>query len=219
VVELQEELAREQAAGLRVAEDRAAEIGRANQWAAALNQEVEERRARVVELQEELAAQQASVRRTVEGYAAKVAELEADVRVKTQWAASLDREVEERRARVVELQEELVAEQARGRTTAEGYAAKVVELEADTRAKTKWAASLAAEVQQQTAALAAAVAQLHLTEMDLDERTAWALRLQEEARKWQEEAQSLEGQMALLRASRWMKLGRKVGLGPEFPAG
>jgi SAM-dependent methyltransferase len=187
------------------------EMERANQWAASLNREVEERGARIVELQEELVREQASAQRIAEGYA-------ADMERANQWAAALNREVEERRARVVELQEEMAAEQASARRTAEGYAAKVVELEADIRNKVEWAANLTAEVQKQTGALVAAVEQLHLTEKDLEERSAWALQLQEEARKWQEEARRLADQVVLFRASRWVKLGHKVGLGPDFPA-
>jgi SAM-dependent methyltransferase len=187
------------------------EMERANQWAASLNREVEERGARIVELQEELVREQAGAQRIAENYA-------ADMERANQWAASLNREVEERRARVVELQEEMAAEQASARRTAEGYAAKVEELEADVRGKAEWAANLTAEVQKQTGALAAAVEQLHLTEKDLEERTAWALQLQEEARKWQEEARRLGDQVVLFRASRWVKLGHKVGLGPDFPA-
>jgi hypothetical protein len=53
---------------------------------------------------------------------------------------------------------------------------------------------------------------LHRTEKELQERTAWALRSQEEAN-------GLAQQMELVRASRWMKLGRKVGLGPVLPLG
>jgi SAM-dependent methyltransferase len=139
-----------------------------------------------------------------------------------QWAASLNQEVEERRARVTELQEELAGEQESSRRTAEGYLAKVADLEADIRAKTQWAIDtetrLTAEVQQQTDALVAAVEQLHRTEKDVEERTAWALQLQEDARKWQEEARRLEGQVSLYRTSRWVKLGRKVGLGPDISA-
>jgi SAM-dependent methyltransferase len=128
-----------------------------------------------------------------------------------QWAASLNQEMEARGARVVELQEEMAAEQERARHTAEGYAAKVAELEADIRAKVQWAADLNAEVRKQTGALVATMAQLQLTEKELEERTAWALQLQEEARL-------MGDQVALFRASRWVKLGRKVGLGPDLPA-
>ena len=60
------------------------------------------------------------------------------------------------------------------------------------------------------AELAQAVDALHRTEAERDERTRWALSLQEEARK-------LEAQLGMVRASRWVKLGRKVGLGPALP--
>jgi SAM-dependent methyltransferase len=135
-----------------------------------------------------------------------------------QWAASLGLELEGRHARIVELQEEFAREQDSARQAAEGYAAKVREVEADVREKTQWAADLTAELNRQTEALTKAVEQLHRSDKELEARTAWALQLQEEARKWQEEARGLEGQVALYRASRWVKLGRRVGLGPDFRA-
>ena len=135
-----------------------------------------------------------------------------------QWAEALNRELEERRARIVELQEEFAREQENGRQVAEGYAAKVAALELDIQDKTRWAidteTSLTAVIRDQTERLSRAVADLgtavealHHTEKELEERTAWALRLQDEARR-------LEEQVALFRASRWVKLGRTVGLGP-----
>ena len=135
-----------------------------------------------------------------------------------QWAGTLNQELEERRARVVELQEEFAREQESARKVAEGYAAKVADLERDIQDKTKWAidteTNLTAVIRDQTERLMRAVADLgiavealHHTEKELEERTAWALRLQDEARQ-------LEEQVALFRASRWVKLGRTVGLGP-----
>ena len=44
----------------------------------------------------------------------------------------------------------------------------------------------------------------------LEERTEWARRLQGET-------SALSHQLALIRESRWMKLGRKVGFGPVLP--
>ena len=132
------------------------------------------------------------------------------------WAATLDRDLEERRARVMELQEEIIREQESARKTVEGYAAKVRDLEQDIREKTQWAIDtetrLTAEVQHQTDELVRAVEALGNVEQQLEERTAWALRLQEEGR-------NLEEQLAMFRASRWVKLGRKVGLGPALPTG
>lgn len=127
------------------------------------------------------------------------------------WAEEQNREIEERRARIVVLQEELARDQDLARKTAEEYAAKVSELESDVEAKTRWAldveTTLKAEVDKQTAELVKAVNALHETEKELQDRTAWALKLQEEARR-------LEEQVASFRASRWVKLGRKVGLVP-----
>ena len=67
--------------------------------------------------------------------------------------------------------------------------------------------------------LARAVDVLHNAEKELEERTAWALRLDEEKRQLEEARRGLEQQLAMVRASRWVKLGRRFGLGPELPAG
>jgi hypothetical protein len=124
------------------------------------------------------------------------------------WAERLNRELEQRSARVPELQEELAREQANARKVAEGYAAKVAALEQENLNLGEWAGRLTSEAQKQTQDLERAVAALHQTEKELDERTAWALRLEEESRL-------LAGQLALFRGSRWVRLGRKVGLGPQ----
>jgi len=188
------------------------ELERSNQWAETVNRELKERRARIVELQEEFAHEQESARKVIEGQ-------EEELKRSHQWAEALNRELEERRARIVELQEEFAREQENARQVAEGYAAKVADLERDLQDKTRWAidteTSLTAVIRDQTERLSRAVADLgsavealHHTEKELEERTAWALRLQDEARR-------LEEQVALFRASRWVKLGRTVGLGPS----
>jgi ubiquinone/menaquinone biosynthesis C-methylase UbiE len=124
------------------------------------------------------------------------------------WAEEQNREIAEGRALIAGLQAEAVE-------LAAGYEAKLRELEADIEAKIKWARdveqALTTEVKKQTADLVAAVEALHRTEKELEERTTWAFRLQEEAK-------ALAEQLALVRASRWMKLGRKVGLGPVLPS-
>lgn len=124
-----------------------------------------------------------------------------------QWAAALNVELQERRARVAELQDELARDQANTRKVVEGYTAKVASLERQNDETTRWAEGLNAEIQRQGKELELAVDALHRTEKDLEERTTWALRLKDEG-------QQLEQQLALFRASRWVRLGRKVGLGP-----
>jgi SAM-dependent methyltransferase len=128
-----------------------------------------------------------------------------------QWAEELSRELAQRGARVVELQEELARDQENARRMADGYAAKVASLEEENREKTRWAldtdARLTAEIRTWTERLAGALEELRRTEKDLEERSAWAQRLREEV-------DQLEALLAVFRASRWVKLGRKVGLGP-----
>lgn len=131
------------------------------------------------------------------------------------WAEELNTKLAAREARIVELQEELAA-------VAAGYAAKVADLEEDVRKKTQWAIDtetrLQAEVDEQTAALARAVDALHETERELESRTEWARSLEADIQRLEKEAGVLKRQIALYAHSRWMKLGRKLRLGPEFPA-
>jgi ubiquinone biosynthesis O-methyltransferase len=144
------------------------------------------------------------------------ARLEGELEKSNRWAADLKRELEERHARVAALQAEMAEEQEKAREMAASYEAKVAELEADVRSKIQWAldveTALIIEVKKQTADLVKAVEALHHTERELHERTAWALRLEKEAGE-------LAQQVELFRASRWVRLGRKVGLGPTLPTG
>ena len=59
---------------------------------------------------------------------------------------------------------------------------------------------------------------LHETEADLADRTNWAQSLDREVAALRDELARASGQLALYQASRWVKLGKKVGLGPEPPA-
>jgi SAM-dependent methyltransferase len=130
------------------------------------------------------------------------------------WAQAQAAELEDCYARITELQDEMAREQAAAQKMADGYNAMILGLEDDLRAKTKWAldveAALTAEVKKQTADLVRAVEALHHTEKELEERTAWALKLQEETGR-------LGDQLALIRASRWYRLGNRVGMGPPLP--
>ncbi len=127
------------------------------------------------------------------------------------WAASLNAELKERSARVEALQEELAEEQESAQQMAEGYEAQVNELQEDVEEKIGWAQDAERRLDAEIADKKLALDALHRTETERDERTQWALDLQRQA-------QALEAQLALYRGSRWVKLGRKVGLGPELPA-
>ena len=64
-----------------------------------------------------------------------------------------------------------------------------------------------ADVRAKSEELAAAVTLLDAAEQTVIERTEWARRLEREV-------QALEAQVSAVQASRWMKLGRSLGLGP-----
>ena len=128
-----------------------------------------------------------------------------------QWADALNLELGERRARVDELQQELAREQ-------ENAQAQIRQLEQELAQKIEWARSLDAALAKEIAEKKRAVDMLHETEADLAERTAWAQRLEGEVTALREELARVSGQLALYQASRWVKLGKKVGLGPESRA-
>src|ERR1039458_4636755 len=129
------------------------------------------------------------------------------------WAEELNATLAERGARIGELQEELARDQENARLVVAGYNAKIAAPDQENREKTKWAldteAHLTAELRKIADALTQTSATLEQTEKDLRERSTWALRLEEEKRQ-------LEDLLAMVRASRWVKLGRKVGLGPAL---
>ena len=109
-----------------------------------------------------------------------------ELKERTEWAERLDVELKAASNRVLELQNELEAMRR-------GYEAKVEELEGYNVAKTQWALRLDSELRQSEALVV--------------ERTEWAQR--EEA-----ERTRLSEILDLVRASRWIKLGNKLGLGP-----
>jgi SAM-dependent methyltransferase len=84
------------------------------------------------------------------------------------WAQKLSGELDEARARIVQLQDEFADEQKRAQQAIDG-------LEADNLKKTEWALALS-------------------TELDV-----------------------LRGQLAMVVASRWVRAGHKIGLGPPLP--
>ena len=128
------------------------------------------------------------------------------------WAIELENQLTATQSRVAQLQDELRTEQRNSTAVAAGYAKKVAELEQENREKTNWAietesrltADLAARAQQ----LAETVHLLDTAEQTVVERTEWAQRLEAEMAQ-------LRAMLEMIRESRWIKVGRTVGLGPR----
>jgi ubiquinone/menaquinone biosynthesis C-methylase UbiE len=175
-----------------------------------------EREQHVVLLEKELAQAKAWLRQTEQerdGLLSMFQSQKDELEARNRWAAQLNEQVATTQARVVELQNELTREQAAAAEVAAGYETKVQELENEGRAKTQWAmdteARLSTELQEKCTELAECARLLDESQALVEERTRWAQRVDTERT-------ALETQLNLIRASRWQKLGRKLGLGPQW---
>ncbi len=119
------------------------------------------------------------------------------------WAGELTQKLEAAGERIVELQDEYARHQEAAREA-------VAKLEGEVRAQTEWALNTSAELEEKCKELAHAVDLLHKSEALVEERTAWARRLEAQLSE-------VEQQLAMYRASRWVKLGRRLSLGPRLP--
>jgi len=117
------------------------------------------------------------------------------------WAQRLDQELKTAGERIFALQNEAA-------DLAAGYQAQVARLEQEDQIKTEWARQASAELEAKCQELAHCVDLLDTAEATVRERTTWAQNAE------QGRAQ-LEAQLEMIRASRWLKLGRRAGLGPD----
>jgi SAM-dependent methyltransferase len=129
------------------------------------------------------------------------------------WAKELDTQLKASRQRIADLQDEAFAQHKAALAVAEGYENQLRKLETELQARTEWAQGAEARVQQEmdqlNGDLTRCVALLDKAEATVVERTNWALQLQRDL----EHAQA---QLALARASIWVKLGRIIKVGPEL---
>ncbi|HML16270.1 MAG TPA: methyltransferase domain-containing protein [Bryobacteraceae bacterium] len=131
------------------------------------------------------------------------------------WALQLEKDWKAALERITQVQEELKSEQAAANAMASGYAQKVEELQDENRRRADWAmdveARFSAQLASKCAELAETVRLLDQAEATVVERTRWGQALQAQL-------EELEAQLQMIRQSRWLKLGRTVGLGPQVKA-
>lgn len=127
--------------------------------------------------------------------------LTAELEESNRWAGRLDHELAASGARTQELQDELAAEQSAAQ-------ARIAELDRENRTKSEWAQQLHAQLDAKLQELTQCVEYLHQAEKTVEERTRWAQGLNAEV-------EQLRRKLALLEASHWVRLGRRVGLGPD----
>jgi SAM-dependent methyltransferase len=122
-------------------------------------------------------------------------QLEEELEQSNRWAATLNDDLVEARAEIERLNAELAERIA-------GYEAKIAALESEKDIQTQWALQTQRNLDQ-------CVEILHETEKTVEERTLWAQRLDAQVR-------DLEARLSLAQASRWFRLGRSLGLGPDL---
>ena len=163
-----------------------------------------------------IAEQQAAHQELLRQHSEQLSELEKS----NQWAIQLGSQLTAAQERIAALQDEFAHQQRAAQEMAAGYEAQIDTLNATVQERTEWAreterrltadlAACAANCEQQTRELAACVDLLHRTEATLEERTRWAVELNEEKSR-------LEATLSAVRASRWIRVGRMFGLGPEL---
>lgn len=135
--------------------------------------------------------------------------LQAELEERNQWARELNHRIEIARQRIEQLEEDEAAFQH----VRDAYEAKIAELEADSHAKTEWAQAtehrLTSEINEYKAELARCAEALEQSQAVLSERTRWAQDLDRRC-------EQLEARLNLASASRWLRLGRVLGVGPEL---
>ncbi|MBC7926753.1 MAG: methyltransferase domain-containing protein [Bryobacteraceae bacterium] len=186
-----------------------AELQASNGWAETLNARLQTAGARVQEVQSELADQQLTAREAI---------------------SRLEMELDERNRSAIDAQERLMAEllerSAHMRTLdllVEERNSQLQQRTAELDEQTTQLRERSEDLQGRIAELASCVEILHKTEAELEVRTRWAQSLDANCLLLEERQQQLEAQLrdaqaklGAVQSSRWVKIGRAVGLGPEL---
>jgi chromosome segregation ATPase len=134
------------------------------------------------------------------------AEVNKQLETSNRWAASLGAELEAAGQRIAYLQNEI-------ESLSTAYENKIRELEEENRTKTGWALETETRLTGELAAkcneLAECVRLLEAAEATMVERTHWAQRVEAQRAE-------LAAKLEMVRASRWVRLGRKMSVGPDI---
>lgn len=157
-----------------------------------------ERELHVEALERQLADIKADRQALLELFRQQTRELEE----RNQWAQRLDTDLKTAGERIVALQTEAAE-------LATGYQAQVARMEQEDQVKTAWARKASGELEAKCQELAHCVGLLDAAEATVRERTIWAQTAEAQRAE-------LAAQLEMIRASRWVKMGRTVGLGPDL---
>lgn len=125
-----------------------------------------------------------------------------DLEESNQWAQRLDTDLKTAGERIAALQNEAAE-------LAVEYQAQVDRMEHEDHVKTAWARKASADLEAKCQELARCVGLLDTAEATVLERTIWA-------QTTEAQRAELAAQLEMIRISRWVKMGRTVGLGPDL---
>jgi ubiquinone/menaquinone biosynthesis C-methylase UbiE len=132
--------------------------------------------------------------------------VDAELKKRTAWGLDLDKQLQS----AWQMQE---ADKKARKEMVEGYEAELRRVEGELQEKAQWGIATKELLEGQLAAangdLAKAVELLHQNEALVEERTKWAQNLNAEVA-------NLKEQLATAGQSKWIKLGRKFGVGPQL---
>jgi ubiquinone/menaquinone biosynthesis C-methylase UbiE len=157
-----------------------------------------ERELHVEALQQQLAEIKADREALLELHRRQTLELED----RNRWAQNLDADLKAAGERIVALQNEAAE-------LAADYRTHVARMEQEDQVKTEWARKASADLEAKCQELAHCVTLLDAAEATVRERTVWAQAADAQRAE-------LAAKLEMIRASRWVKMGRQVGLGPEI---
>ena len=136
----------------------------------------------------------------------------AELKSRNEWALGLNEQVKNAGLRIEELQDEISAQQAAGRAAVDGYEAEIARLDGERASAIAWGqakeAELLGQLEVSRGEFAKCLALFQEAEGTIEERTRWAQSLEAEAG-------NLRAQLESIRASKWIRLGRSIGLGPK----
>jgi ubiquinone/menaquinone biosynthesis C-methylase UbiE len=152
----------------------------------------------------------------VEALERQLADIKADREALLQLFRQQTRELEERNLWAQRLNldlkttgERIVVLQSEAAELAAAYQAQVAHMEREEQLKTEWARKASAELEAKCQELAHCVNLLDAAEATVHERTVWAQTAEAQRAE-------LAAQLEMIRESRWVKMGRTVGLGPDL---
>lgn len=133
-----------------------------------------------------------------------------------EWAASLNDKLTAAGSRIISLQEELSQEQRAARAVVDRYESELAVVHSELEQRTEWALQTTEDLNGRVEELGRCVELLHQTEADLEARTQWAMQLDARREQLERELAEAQAKLSAVQASRWVKLGRAVGVGPEL---